>query len=118
MQVYQSAGQDHDRGTNSQNPRRKRATGNLNHGRWGHVPVPSERQIEQRLKDLLSPVVYAELVYYRRLGLRNRLLTLPVMTAVGLALNWRGVPGVCIFCSKLYSPLSRHQRFETSPPSI
>lgn len=77
------------------NPRRKRATRNPDHARRTHVPAPSDEAIEERLNDLVKPAVYAELDYYRQLGLRNRLLSLPVMVAVVLAMIWRRVPGVC-----------------------
>jgi hypothetical protein len=79
----------------SNNPRRKRASRNPDHTRRSHVAGPSDVAIEQRLNELVKPAVYAELEYYRRLGLRNRLLTLPMMVAVVLALIWRRVPGVC-----------------------
>jgi hypothetical protein len=71
------------------NPRRKRATRNPDHARRTHVAGPSDEAIEQRLHELVKPAVYAELDYYRRLGLRNRLLNLPTMVAVVLALIWR-----------------------------
>jgi hypothetical protein len=79
----------------SNNPRRKRATRNFDHARRSHVAAPSDQAIEQRLNELVKPAVYAELGYYRQLGLRNRLLNLPMMVAVVLALIWRRVPGVC-----------------------
>jgi hypothetical protein len=52
-------------------------------------------KIEYRLDTLVKPAVFAELDYYRHLGHRNRLLGLPVMVALVLALIWRRVPGVC-----------------------
>jgi hypothetical protein len=76
-------------------PRRKRATLNPDHARQRQIPAPSDTEIERRLNELVRPAVYAELAYYRQLGLRNRLLTLPVMVAVVLAMIWRQVPGVC-----------------------
>ena len=77
------------------NPRRKRATRNPDHARRTHVAARSDEAIEQRLNELVKPAVYAEVAYYRRLGLRSRVLNLPVMVAVVLALIWRRVPGVC-----------------------
>ena len=50
--------------------------------------------VQQRLQDLLSPAVYSQADYYRQLGLRARILTLPVMMAAVLALVWRQVPSV------------------------
>lgn len=75
--------------------RHKRATNNPDHARRTHVPAPADRDIEQRLTDLVKPAVFAELAYYRQLGLRSRVLDLPVMVALVLAMLWRRVPGVC-----------------------
>jgi hypothetical protein len=79
----------------SKNPGRKRATFNPDHARQRQMPAPADTEIERRLDELVKPAVYAELAYYRQLGLRNRLLTLPVMVSVVLAMIWRQVPGVC-----------------------
>jgi hypothetical protein len=59
------------------------------------VPTPAGSDIAQRLTDLVKPAAFAELAYYRQLGLRSRLLDLPVMVALVLAMLWRRVPGVC-----------------------
>ena len=75
--------------------RHKRATNNPDHARRTHVPAPADHEIEQRLTDLVKPAVFAELAYYRHLGLRSCLLDLPVMVALVLAMLWRRVPGVC-----------------------
>ena len=82
-------------GMSSSNPRRKRATANPDHARRTHVPAPADTAIAERLETLVKPAVFAELDYYRHLGLRNRLLSLPIMVAVVLTLIWRRVPGVC-----------------------
>jgi hypothetical protein len=71
------------------------ATGNADHGRQRQVAAPSDADIEQRLNDLVKPAVFAELDYYHHLGLRSRLLDLPVMVAIVLAMLWRNIPGVC-----------------------
>jgi hypothetical protein len=44
---------------------------------------------------LLTPSVFGQLAYYRSLGLRGRLLSLPVMVAAVLMMLWRQVPSVC-----------------------
>jgi len=75
--------------------RRPRATFNADHRRRTHVPAPSDAEIECRLNDFVKPAVFAELDFYRQLGHRNRILTLPVMVALVLALIWRRIPGVC-----------------------
>ncbi len=82
-------------GMSSSNPRRKRATANPDHARRTQVPAPADTAITERLETLVKPAVFAELAYYRQLGLRTRLLSLPVMVAVVLTLIWRRVPGVC-----------------------
>lgn len=74
--------------------RHRRATNNPDHARRTHVPAPADADIAARLETLVKPAVYAELAYYRQLGLRNRLLGLPTMVAVVLTLLWRRVPGV------------------------
>jgi hypothetical protein len=50
--------------------------------------------MEADLAELVSPATYALAGYYRRLGLRERILTLPVMVAMVLAMIWRQVPSV------------------------
>lgn len=77
------------------NNRHKLPTENPDHARRRNPPAPSDTEIEQRLNDLVKPAVFAELAYYRQLGYRSRLLSLPVMVAVVLAMLWRQVPGVC-----------------------
>lgn len=51
--------------------------------------------VEARLKELLSPAVLGQWWYGRLLGLRDRLLTLPVMVSLTLTQLWRQVPSVC-----------------------
>ena len=65
------------------------------HVRRRNVPSPENEQISQRLIQLLSPAVWAQQAYYRQLGLRARILTLPLMVAAVLTLIWRQVPSVC-----------------------
>jgi len=50
--------------------------------------------VEARLAELVSPATYALSAYYHRLGLRWRILNLPIMVAMVLALVWRQVPSV------------------------
>lgn len=94
--------------------RRKGATNNPDHARRTHVPAPADRDIEQRLTDLVKPAVFAELDYYRKLGLCNRLLSLPVMVALVLAMLWRRVPGVCT----LQRMLARERILWTQPTQV
>ncbi len=50
--------------------------------------------IAEQLEDLLTPAIKAQQSYYRQLGLRDRILTLPLMVAAVLTLLWRDVAGV------------------------
>jgi hypothetical protein len=58
-------------------------------------PGPDNEVIQERIKSLLTPSVFGQLAYYRHLGLRGRLLSLPVMVAAVLTMLWRQVPSVC-----------------------
>src|ERR671932_2787786 len=101
-------------GMSSSNPRRKRATANPDHARRTHVPAPADTAVAERLEHLVKPAVFAELAYYRQLGMRNRLLSLPVMVAVVLTLIWRRVPGVCT----LTRMLNRERLLWTQPTKV
>jgi hypothetical protein len=57
--------------------------------------------MEQRLTELISPATYRLTDQYRLLGLRERILTLPVMVALLLALIWRQIPSVRILLQTL-----------------
>ena len=59
-----------------------------------HVPALDNGAIEQHLKQLLCPLIYNQQAYYRRLGLRDRILTLPLMVAAIVTLLWRQVSSV------------------------
>lgn len=98
----------------SQNPRRKRATDNPDHARRTHVPAPPDPEIQQRLSELLLPIMAGESDYYRELGLRNRLLNLPLMLALVLTMIWRQVPGVCT----LQRMLGRERLLWAQPCSV
>jgi Transposase DDE domain len=68
---------------------------NPDHVRRHTVPSPDTAALTARLTDLLHPAVFSQLALYRSLGLRNRILGLPLMVACVLTLLWRQVPGVC-----------------------
>lgn len=67
---------------------------NPDHVRRRNRPSPSNEEIEGRLTDLVRPAVNSQLAYYSQLGLRNRILGLPLMVASVLTLLWRQVPSV------------------------
>jgi len=68
---------------------------NPDHVRRTNRPSPDNEVIQARVKSLLTPSVFGQLAYYRSLGLRGRLLSLPVMVAAVLMMLWRQVPSVC-----------------------
>lgn len=72
----------------------KRAYPNPDHIRRRNRPAPSSAVVEAHLNELLSPIIYRQLQEYRQLGLRERILSLPLMVAAMLSLLWRQVPSV------------------------
>jgi len=58
------------------------------------MPGPENEVIEARLTELVSPAVSNQMAYYRQLGLRSRILSLPLMVAAVLTILWRQVPSV------------------------
>jgi hypothetical protein len=94
------------------NPRHKRATDNPDHVRRTQTPCYADAEIEDRLEELVKPIVYREMDYYRSLGLRNRLLNLPVMVSIVLTMIWRRVPGVSELLRLLH-----HERLLWSQPT-
>ena len=59
-----------------------------------NTPSASNEEIENRLEELLTPAVWAQMGYYRQLKMRSRILTLPLMVALVLTILWRQVPSV------------------------
>jgi hypothetical protein len=55
-------------------------------------PAPNNAGVEECMKELLSPAVFGQWWYGRLLGLRDRILSLPVMVSLTLTLLWRQVP--------------------------
>jgi hypothetical protein len=61
-----------------------------------HVPAaPPAATVSARLTELIHPATYAQLDFYHRLGLRDRLLNLPVMVALVLSMIWRQIGSAC-----------------------
>ena len=58
------------------------------------MPGPDNEAIEAQLEELVSPAVANQMAYYRQLGLRSRILNLPLMVAAVLTMVWRQVPSV------------------------
>jgi hypothetical protein len=51
--------------------------------------APPDEQIEQWLEEIIQPAILNQAAYFRQLGLRERVLTLPVMVAFVVSLIWR-----------------------------
>jgi hypothetical protein len=67
---------------------------NRDHAKKKHRPLMDDEVITQQLEDLLTPAITSQEHYYRSLGLRDRILNLPLMVAAVLTLLWRDVAGV------------------------
>ncbi len=67
---------------------------NADHVRRMNVPGPDNTEVKARLERLLSPAVYSPTAYFQSLGLRARILSLPLMVAALLTLLWQQIPGV------------------------
>ena len=87
---------------------------NPDHVRRLNRPSPPNQVIEARIKSLLSSAVLSQGTYYRGLGLRDRLLNLPVMVASVLILLWRQVPSV----HELTRMLAREDLFWGGPVQV
>jgi hypothetical protein len=61
-----------------------------------HQPLrePAAEEVEKVLEEVVSPIVYTQIASYWAMGLRQRILTLPVMMAFVLSLVWRQVGSV------------------------
>jgi hypothetical protein len=56
--------------------------------------APPDEQMATRLTELIHPATFAQVAAFQALGLRQRLLTLPVMMAFALSLVWRHLGSV------------------------
>jgi hypothetical protein len=73
------------------------------HARNRSHPNVDNKAISRQLEDLVKPSVYNQQAYYRSLGMRDRILSLPLMLAAVLTLVWRQVPS----CRELNRMLAR-----------
>ncbi len=80
--------------------------------RWR--PMVEDEIIANQLEALLTPAIMNQEHYYRQLGLRDRILNLPLMVAAVLTLLWRDVPGV----TELTRLLAREGFLWCNPTSI
>lgn len=76
--------------------------------------APPAAQIEARLSELVHPATYAQVASYQAMGLRARILPLPVMVAFVLSLIWRHLGSV----SEAVRVLQREGFLWTSPQQV
>ena len=67
---------------------------NRDHAKKKQRPMVEDEVIAKQLSRLLTPAITNQENYYRKLGLRERILNLPLMMAAVLTLLWRDVAGV------------------------
>jgi Transposase DDE domain len=67
---------------------------NRDHAQRQQRPMMEDEVIAAQLEQLLTPALIAQEKYYRTLGMRDRILNLPLMVAAVLTLLWRDVAGV------------------------
>jgi hypothetical protein len=56
--------------------------------------APPDDQVTECLTELIRPATFSTVAFYYDLGLRQRLLTLPIMVALVLTMIWRQVGSV------------------------
>lgn len=100
---------------------------NRDHAKKTQRPMVEDEVIASQLEALLTPAITSQQTYYRQLGLRDRILNLPLMVAAVLTLLWRDVAGVTevtrilaregfLWCTpKQVSQQAISQRFLTFP---
>jgi len=108
----------------------KKRTTNRDHAKRQQRPMMEDEKIAVQLEQLVTPAVVAQEKYYRQLGMRDRILNLPLMVAAVLTLIWRDVAGVrelsrmlarsgFLWCEpKQVSQQALSQRFLTFPAQI
>ncbi len=67
---------------------------NRDHAQRKQRPMVDDEVISEYLTGLLTPTIKSQSKFFRELGLRERIITLPLMVAAVLTLLWRNVPGV------------------------
>src|SRR5687768_11935667 len=58
------------------------------------VSMALHKQMNERLTEVIHPATLNQVSYYHQLGLRDRVLTLPVMVALVLTMIWRHLASV------------------------
>lgn len=103
---------------------------NRDHAKKKQRPMIEDEVIASQLEQLLTPAITSQENYYRQLGLRDRILNLPLMVAAVLTLLWRDVAGATeltrilaregfLWCKPLeVSQQAISQRFLTFPAQL
>lgn len=55
------------------------------------LTIPPDKEVSQRLTDLVHPATLSQVAYFHELGLRERVFTLPLMVAIVLSMIWRQI---------------------------
>ena len=76
---------------------------------------PPDDKIQERLEQMIHPATYAQIAGYQALGLRERVLTLPVMVAFVLSLMWRHLGSVSEAVRTLRDTLDAKARADGRP---
>jgi len=53
--------------------------------------APPDEKVTERLTEIIHPATQAQIAYFHNLGLRERILNLPVMVALVLSMVWRQI---------------------------
>jgi hypothetical protein len=103
---------------------------NRDHAKRKQRPMVEDKVIAEQLTALFKPIITSQSKFFRELGLRDRILTLPLMVAAVLTLLWRDVAGVTelnrllesegfLWCSPTkVSQQALSQRFLTFPAEL
>jgi hypothetical protein len=84
------------------------------HARPRTMPAPTTAELDAHLELLVYPAAFGLRDHYRALGLRERLLSLPVMVGILLSLVWRQIASV----SELTRVLERESLLWVEPTEI
>src|SRR5690349_19672618 len=64
--------------------------------------APPDEQVRARLTELIHPLTLSQVAHYHDLGLRERVLSLPVLVALVLSMIWRQIGSVCTLVRLLH----------------
>jgi hypothetical protein len=94
-----------------------------------NVAAPDE-EVERLLTEVVHPATFSQVTHFQQLGLRERVLTLPVMVAFVLSLLWRHIgsvreavrvlhqEGMLWMAPMLVTQQAMQQRLKTLPPVL